>query len=425
MEGNPAIPLFLALGIVLLGSRLGGTIARQLGQARVLGELIVGVVLGPTVLNMLNWPILYGVELESTLSHFAELGVLFLMFIVGLEVDIRELAKVGNVALIAGALGAVVPVVLVLPIVLAFGHSWQQGLFAGVTLAATSVSISAQVLLELGYLRTKEGSALLATALVDDIIAILLVSLAIAVTGSAAPGQTADAGSLVGIIVRMALYLIVALALAWVVVPRAMNWIADQPRLAQSYGILAFGFILMLGFAWTAEALGGVAAITGAFIAGVGLSRTHERTKHQVEDATRSIAYGLLVPVFFVDVGLRTNLSAFPLSALPLALLLLLAGIASKVVGSGLGAKLGGFNNTEALRVGVCMISRGEVGLIIAALAVSSGVLSPDDPLFSSLFLVILLTTLVTPPLVRWVFRERRDINPPIEPPLTDGAQAS
>jgi Kef-type K+ transport system membrane component KefB len=276
--------------------------------------------------------------------------------------------------------------------------------------------------LELGYLRTKEGSALLATALDDDIIAILLVSLAIAVTG---PSQAADAGSLVGIIARMALYLVIALLLAWIVVPRVMNWIADQPRLAQSYGLLAIGFTLMLVFAWTAEEFGGVAAITGAFIAGVGLSRTHERTKHQVEDAARSIAYGLLVPIFFVDVGLRTNLSTFPLSALPLALLLLLAGVASKVVGCGLGARLGGFSSTEALRVGVCMISRGEVGLIIAALAVSSGVLSADDPLFSSLFLVILLTTLVTPPLVRWVFREPQTPAPPIEPPVPEGVQVS
>jgi Kef-type K+ transport system membrane component KefB len=183
-----------------------------------------------------------------------------------------------------------------------------------------------------------------------------------------------------------------------------MNWIADQPKLEQSFGVTAFALVIIFLFAWSAEELGGIAAITGAFLAGIGLSRCHERIKHQIEEAVSFIAYGFLVPIFFVGVGLKIDLSAFPLSALPLALVLLVIAVVSKIGGCGLGGKLGGFTNQESFRLGVCMISRGEVGLIIAALGVTSGVLQPEQPLFSSLFLVILLSTLLTPILVRRVF---------------------
>lgn len=404
MESNPAIALFLALGVIILAARLAGTLARQLGQPRVLGELLVGVLLGPTVLNLLHWPIFHGVELGSTIKEFAELGVLLLMFIVGLEVHLSELARVGRVALLAGFLGAVAPVALALPVVLAFGYGWQPAVFAGVVLAATSVSISAQVLLELGFLQTKEGNALLATALIDDVLAILLVSLTLAFTG--AEGGT-SAGVLTGVVLRMGAYLAIAFALAWFVLPRVMKWLADQPRLAQSYGVPAFALIAALLFAWSAEELGGVAAITGAFIAGVGLSQTREQLHDEIMKSMSDLAYAFLVPIFFVGVGLHADLRAFPLAAVPLALLLLALALVSKIGGCGLGARLGGFNNGESLRLGVCMISRGEVGLIIASLGLTVGIFQPDDALFASLFLVILLTTVLSPPLVRWVFQRK------------------
>jgi Kef-type K+ transport system membrane component KefB len=404
LEGNPAILLFLALGVIIAASRLAGALARRLGQPRVLGELIIGVVLGPTLLNFLHIPVFGDSHLGPTIKEFAELGVLLLMFNIGLEVDLSELTKVGRVALLSGIAGALVPVALIVPLVMAVGYAWQAALFAGVTMAATSVSISAQVMLELGVLRTKEGNALLATALIDDVLAILLVSVTIAITASGSSG-TVEAGALVGIVMRMALYIIGAFLLAWFGLPRLMNWISDRPALAQSHGIPAFALVAALVFGWSAEALGGIAAITGAFIAGVGLSRAREWAKEQAEDALSSVAYAFLVPIFFVSVGLETDLRIFPLAALPFALALLVVAVVSKICGCGLGARLGGFSGLESLRLGVCMISRGEVGLIIAALGLSTGVLESGGTLFPSLFLVILLTTVLTPPLVRWVFQ--------------------
>lgn len=404
MGENPAVALFLALGIIILASRIGGTLARRVGQPRVLGELLVGVLLGPTVLDLLHAPILQGIDLHETIRHLAELGVLLLMFLVGLEVNLKELAQVGKVAGIAGAAGAITPVILSVPLVLLFGYGWQPALFAGVTLAATSVSISAQVLLELGVLRTKVGNALLATALIDDVLAILLVSLAVAISAGAAVSAAVDVGALVGIVARMALYLSGAFLLAWFVVPRLINRFDQMPAVRQSYGIPALALVVALFFGWSAEALGGVAAITGAFIAGVGFSRAKADVRHEIEASASQIAYAFLVPIFFIHVGLETDLRTFPLSALPLAFALLLVALISKVGGCGLGARLGGFTQRESLQLGICMISRGEVGLIIATLGVTAGVFQPDQPLFAALFLVILVTTVVTPLLVRQVF---------------------
>ncbi len=162
-----------------------------------------------------------------------------------------------------------------------------------------------------------------------------------------------------------------------------MNFIDGLPAVKQSYGIPAIALLLALLFGWSAEELGGVAAITGAFIAGVGFSRAKDDVKHEIEQAVSYIAYAFLVPIFFINVGLETDLSTFPLSALPFAGLLLVVALVSKLGGCGLGAKLGGFDNQQSLQLGVCMISRGEVGLIIASLGLSVGVFRADQPLFA------------------------------------------
>ncbi len=405
---NSFIPLMFALGIILLASRTGGAIARQLNQPRVLGQLIVGLILGPTVLDMLHWGILQGVDLQHTIKEFAELGVLLLMFNIGLEVHLSELAKVGKVAVFAGILGVVAPVAFTVVVLIPTGHDWFPALFAGVTLAATSVSISAQVLLELGYLHTKEGNALLATALIDDVLAILAVSLTLVVAGASGAEGGPDFSQLLVIIVQMAAYIVIAFLIAWHALPKAMVWIQRRPKLSQAYGIPIFALICALLFGWSAEYLGGVAAITGAFIAGVGLSKLPSASmKHEIEQSMSHLAYVFLVPIFFVDVGLETDLGNFPLEALPFMLVLLLMAVISKVFGAGFGARMGGFDLRESLRVGVCMVSRGEVGLIIISIGLSSGILDSGSELYASLFMVILLTTVLTPPMVRWVFHGR------------------
>lgn len=404
MESAFVIQLFLALGVIIAGAQLAGAAARAVGQPRVFGELLAGVVLGPTLLDMLGWGVFDDPEqLEHIIADLAELGVLFLMFTVGLEVHLRELLSVGKVAVWGGIIGGMLPLAIGIPTMMLFDYSAETGVFVGVVLAATSVSISAQTLLELGILRTKEGIGLLATAVVDDVLAILALSVAIATLGSST--ENASALDLVWILVRMILYLGGALAIAWTVLPRLFNWLRHRRELA--HGLASFGLVAAMIFGWSADYLGGIAAITGAFIAGMGLSQTHESVREEIESAVQHISYAFLVPVFFVNVGLRIDLLSIGTDLIPLAVVLLIVAVVTKVAGAGLGARLGGFDNGESFRLGVSMISRGEVGLIIAALLLSMGLLS--QKLFEPIFLVILLTTVLTPPLVRLVFRHKAE----------------
>ena len=406
MVENPFFSLLIALAIILLAARVGGAIARRFDQSRVLGELLVGVLLGPTVLDLLHSSFFSAnaEHISVAIKDLAELGVLLLMFKVGLDVHINELLRVGKAALIAGVLGALVPVGMMLALADTFQISMEIALFAGVILAATSVSISAQVLLELGVLQTLEGNALLATALIDDVFAILLVSLAVAITGS---GETVDASTLGGIALRILLFLVIAGALSWYVLPVIFDNIAERRQLDLSgaFGLAGLALVVAFLFGWAAEELGGVAFITGSFIAGVGLSRLPAAQKREIDDAINNICYVLLVPIFFVSIGLETDLSSFGASSLPLAAVLMVVAVASKVLGCGGGALVGGFTRLQSLRLGVCMISRGEVGIIIASISLSTGVLRANDPFFATVFLIIILSTVITPPAVRAVFQ--------------------
>jgi Kef-type K+ transport system membrane component KefB len=400
MHDNPVVPLLLTISLILCAARLAGAAARRLGQPRVLGELLVGVALGPTLLNVLHWGPLGAGHVDATIKELAELGVLILMFNIALEIQPRELMAVGRTAVYAGILGALVPLGVIALLTWGFGFPTHVAVLTGVVLAANSTSISAQTLLELGVLRTKEGNAMLATALVDDVLAITLVSIAVALTGGT--GEVTWLG-LAGVVVRMLVFFAAGGYVAWVVLPPLMNRIHLTPEFGQLYGVAVFGLMFALFLGWSAEALGGVAAISGTFLAGFGLSRINARAKHEVEQASAYVSYALLVPIFFVSIGLVTDFAQLGLAALPYAGLLILASIATKVVGTGAGARLGGFTRVEALRLGVCMISRGEVGLIMASIGLARGIF--DDQLFPSLLLAILVSTLVTPPLVRLVFR--------------------
>ncbi len=407
MLENPFFSLLIALAIVLVAARIGGAIARRFDQSRVLGELLVGILLGPTVLDMLHTPFFvnHSEHISVTIKELAELGVLLLMFKVGLDVHIDELLRVGKAAIIAGILGALVPLGMVLVFTETLNISTEVAFFAGVTLAATSVSISAQVLLELGLLQTMEGNALLATALIDDVLAILLVSMGVAIfTGSA---EAVDPTALAGIALQMLLFFIIAGFLAWNLLPRLFVILSDRKQidLTGSYGFAGLALVFALVFGWAAQELGGVAFITGSFIAGVGLSRLPGAAKRQIDEAVNHLCYVFLVPIFFISIGLETDLGSFGVESLPIAGLLTAIAILSKILGCSGGALIGGFNRLQSLRLGVCMISRGEVGVIIASIIISQGILSPSDPFFASLFLVIILSTVVTPPAVRAVFR--------------------
>ncbi len=396
---SPFLQLIFSLMVIITAAKAGGWLAVRLRQPAVLGELLIGVLLGPSLLDLLHWPFLINPTeshlLTEAVYELAELGVVCLMFLAGLEVEVHEMRRAGRVATLAGVSGVIVPLALGSLAVLPFGYQGNAAFFVGIILAATSVSISAQTLLELGVLRSREGIALLGAAVVDDVLVILLLSVFVALAAS-------DAGlaAVPLVLLRMVLYLGVAFAASFLLLPRLAHWADRQPV---SEGLAALVLVAALTFAWTAEVGGGLAAITGAFIAGVGLSRSHLRA--EIARGMHTITYAFLVPIFFVSIGLKTDTHLLTGPNVLLAAVLVVVAVVSKVIGSGLGARLGGFTNHQALRVGLGMVSRGEVGLIVATVGVDAGIIEPN--LFAIVTIIVLITTLVTPLFLRQAFAKK------------------
>jgi Kef-type K+ transport system membrane component KefB len=314
------------------------------------------------------------------------------MFLAGLELHLSDLAKNRRAAALAGSLGVLLPVILGIGTGELLGLDLHHSIYLGLILGATSVSISAQTLIELKQLRSRVGLGLLGAAVFDDILVILLLSLFLAF-------QSGDGGfwNMSWVILRMALFLGLSSLLGVFILPRLVRWVS---RLPISQGITTLAIVILLFYGLAAEVLGGMAAITGAFLAGLMFARTSERSA--VESGLHSLAYGLLVPVFFVNIGLTVNLRALEWAAFGAMALISLTAVVGKVLGAAGGARLGGFSWRESLQLGTGMISRGEVGLIVAKVGLDQNLLTPA--IFSAIIGMVLVTTLVTPPLLRSAF---------------------
>lgn len=391
---SPFLQFALVLVVIIIAAKLGGYISYKLKQPSVLGELIVGIILGPSVLNFLHIPYFTDEHLGESISHLAEVGVLLLMFIAGLDLHLSDLAKSGKVSALAGIFGVVVPMGLGTLLGIVFQLDLLSSLFMGLVLSATSVSISAQTLMELNVLRSRVGISMLGAAVFDDVLVVLGLSVFIAIIQA---GGDSSWLSILLVIIRMFIYLGIAIAIGIWLLPKLSNWVEALPI---SKGLIAFAFVVALLYAWAAEALGSMAALTGAFLAGLMFSRT--RVKDYIESGISTIAYAVFVPVFFVNVGLSADARQLTPQSLVLMLVLILVAVIGKVFGAGFGAKLAGFTNLEALQLGVGMMSRGEVGLIVASVGILEGLISQQT--FAAIVGVVIVTTLLTPPLLRSLF---------------------
>jgi Kef-type K+ transport system membrane component KefB len=275
---------------------------------------------------------------------------------------------------------------------LAFSFDQQSALFTGLILAATSVSISAQTLMELRVLRSRVGIGMLGAAVFDDILVVLGLSVFVALAvGSGGLWRVA------WIALRMLLYLGIATVVGMILLPKLSPKIDKLPI---SQGLMAFVLLVALFYAWSAEVLGGMAAITGAFLAGLMFARSP--FKDRIESGISILAYSFFVPIFFVNVGLAANARLLTGESLWLLLAMIVVAVISKVIGSGLGARIGGFSNLESLQLGAGMTSRGEVGLIVASVGIAEGLIPPD--IFAVIVGVVIVTTLLTPAMLRSLF---------------------
>jgi Kef-type K+ transport system membrane component KefB len=374
---HTALSLLPLLALMLIGAKLAGLLSQRLGMPAVFGELLLGLALGPSLLGWL--------QPNETLHLVGQIGVIVLMFMAGLETELSELRRVGKASFLTAVGGVVLPLGGGYLLGRAFGLEPLPSLFIGAVLTATSVSISAEVLRELGFLRTREGVTILGAAVIDDVLGVLVLSVVLALAGE---------GSFWLSLLKMTIFFPVAWIVGDWLMPRLMR--AEQ-RVAQKETAVAFLIGLLLVYAWSAEALGSIAAITGAYLLGLIVSR-HTDPGHHLHDSMNVIGYGFFVPIFFVGIGLEANVLA--LGAAPaLSLSILALALAGKVIGCGVGARLGGFGLSSSLSIGVGMIARGEVALVMVAAGRAAGLV--DDQLFSAAIVMTLLTTLVTPPLLR------------------------
>ncbi len=389
---SPFIQLALALAIILFFAKLAGYLSTLLNQPSVFGELVIGVILGPSLIDLFHASFFTDVHLGEIITEIGELGVLFLMFLAGLELHLDELTKNTRVAAFSGILGVVVPVLLGFGLGVLVGVPSQSSFYLGLTMGATSVSISAQTLMELKVLRSRVGLGLLGAAVFDDVLVILLLSAFLAVN---------DGGSSTGefllIFVRMVVFLAASVLFGIYVLPFLVRRIA---RLPISQSTLSFAIIILILYGLAAEILGGMAAITGSFIAGLMFARMPEKAR--LESGILSLAYGFFVPIFFVSIGLALDTHQLSTNALWLMIGVSILAILGKVAGCGIGARLGGFSWRESIQLGAGMSSRGEVGLIVASVGLKNNLI--NNEIFSAVIGMVLITTLVTPPLLRALF---------------------
>jgi Kef-type K+ transport system membrane component KefB len=384
----PALPLAASadaagvltdLFVVLLAAKLGDELFKRLGQPALVGEILAGVIVGPSVLGL--------VEVGEVLEVFAELGVIFLLFWVGLETRASEMLAVGRTALSVGVAGVALPFAGGIALGLALGESTATSIFIGAALAATSVGITSAVLLDLGMIRTRAARTVLGAAIIDDILALILVAVA---TGIAAEGGL-DLTELL-VVIALAVAFVAFFALGGTQLMARRPQILKQPRFSQSPLLPAV--ILCLGVAAFAAQIG-LAAIIGAFLAGLMVAETKEQ--HPIEDEIAPL-YAFFPPFFFAFIGIELDLGAL-LDGETLALLAVVTGVAAttKLAGAWIGAR--GMERREAWIVAVGMIPRGEVGVIVASIGAASGVI--DAQLFAVIVAMSIGTALAVPAVLR------------------------
>jgi len=384
------------LALILLFTKLFGMFTRKLRMPQVVGALLAGVVLGPSVLNLLHD--------VSFLKKTAELGVVVLMFDAGLNTDMDEMKHAGKASFIVAIIGVLVPLLGGFAVASLFHvgketattSAFLQNMFFGVILTATSVSITVETLRELGKLSTPVGSAILGAALIDDIIGIIALTVI---------SSTADVNVNLWVTLAKILLFFVFVAGAGYLFYQLFTYFNKRDnRDLRRYVIVSFAFCLLMAF--SAEHFFGVADITGAFFAGLIISHT-ERTKY-LANRFSTLSYILLSPIFFASLGLNVDFSnGLSTHILIFAGVLLLAAVGTKVIGCGLGAKMCGYSSRESMQIGVGMMSRGEVALIISQKGAALGLLS--TAYFGPIILLVIATSVLTPIFLKLTFCEPRN----------------
>ena len=382
------IQILRDLVIIIVSAKLFGLIARRLHAPQVAGEIIAGLIIGPTLFDL--------VEAGDFLSGMAEIGVILLMFSAGLETDIDKLKKSGVKATILACTGVAVPLALGAILYMSFygfaapgSMEFIKALFIGTILTATSVSITVQVLKELGKISTDVGTTIMSAAIIDDVIGIVVLT---AVLGLKDPSA-----NLITVVIKtvafFVLSFVVGIALFKIMKKVEIKW-------PHTRRIPILGLALAFAMSYVADKYFGVADITGAYVAGIILSSLDN--SEYIDRKMDINSYMIFGPVFFASVGLQTNLKTVDMTILAFSAAFVIVGLLGKVVGCGLVAKLLKYNTSDALKIGVGMMTRGEVALIVAQRGLKAEII--DSRYFTAVILLIILSSILTPIILKAIY---------------------
>ena len=369
-----------SLCLILILVTLTGHFSARLNLPVVMGELLVGIIFGP---SLLNW-----VQSSNLIHIFSEIGVIILMFIAGLNSNLNLLKKFVKSSTIIAISGMIIPIITAFLTGIFFNFTNFESLFIGIIFSATSVSISAEVLKEMNSIDSKEGATILGAAIVDDLLSVFLLSF---VSGSY--GNTERSINSLSVIWLQIAYLIFLFIFSFWIVPKLMR-LSNKLLVPVSETLMAL--IICLGLSYLAE-LVGLSSIIGAFFSGISISQT--QYKNIISKRMESIGYTTFIPAFFVNIGLKMTLTGIFKDWI-FFVVLTLGSIISKLIGSGLGAKLSGFTWTSSLMIGSGMVSRGEMALIVAQIGRQTHLLSRDS--YSNIVGAIIVTTLVAPLMLKF-----------------------
>lgn len=378
----------LFVAIILLSTKIFSLLSQKVNMPQVVGALLVGVLLGPSCLNILHE--------TDFLTKSAEIGVIFLMFLAGLDTDFDDLKATGKSAVIIAFVGVLIPLGSGFLTYFLFFHGerpdtmiFLESAFVGIVLTATSVSITVETLREMGKLKGKMGTSILGAAIIDDILGIIALTV---ITSFTVPGV-----KIMVVLLKIFLFF-VFIAVCGFFVFRLFRKLEIVYGTKRRVAIYAVVFCLLLSY--ISEVYFGVADITGAYFAGLILCNVTE-TKSYIASKINITSYMFFTPIFFASIGIKTVITGMSQELILFTLALLIVAILSKIVGCGLGAKICGFSNMDSLAIGVGMISRGEVALIVAQKGEQAGLIS--STLFPAIVLVVIVTTLIRPILLKAV----------------------
>src|SRR4029078_2419806 len=389
------IHIIISISILLFSAKIFAEIFQRIKQPVVLGELLAGIIVGPYALGGL--PLFDGqplVVLDETLKYIGELAAIVILFIAGLEITPREFLRGGAASFTVGALGVIIPFAVGFMVLSLYGLDSFEVLLIATAMTATSIAISIQVLTELGKMQSKEARLILGAAIVDDILAIAILSVVVTMVqlGNATPQIMDIAFIILKIFGLFAVLLIGAIFL----IPRILH----REKLWRSKGsIEGITTAIFFGIAGVAAYMG-LSPIVGAFAAGMAVAST--KLVKQVEEYAHKLQF-IFAPLFFAIIGAQVDLRGVNLDVLVISGIIIAIAISTKLVGCGLPSLIFLNNRTRSMRVGIGMISRGEVGLIVAGVGVTSGVLSTD--IYTSIIIMVATTTIITPIWLKKSFR--------------------